>query len=133
MNSRLITIIFIVFGVLGLFLGYKLLKTQSTEGNQFDKCITVTINIHEEYTNEEYCTNKEYLGELIDEYNDVFNSQFTGSKTDSFGRLLVEINGYKLTSNEFFFIFVDDVYGSYGIDQQPIEDGVTYELRPGKY
>lgn len=133
MKTKLIPLILITIGVIGLLLGYKLVNLNTPEGNNLDKCITIQITINDDISIDEYCTNTEFLGELIEEYNDDFYPVFTGEKNDSFGRLLVEINGYRLESNEFFFIYIDEVYGSYGIDQQPIEDGVTYELRLGTY
>lgn len=133
MKTKLIPLILIAIGVIGLLLGYRLVNLNTPEGNNLDKCITIQITIDDDIAIDEYCTNTEFLGELIEEYNDDFYPVFTGEKTNLFGRLLVEINGYRLESNEFFFIYVDEVYGSYGIDQQPLEDGVTYELRLGTY
>ena len=133
MKTKIIRIIFVIIGVSGLFAGYKLLKLNTPESNQFDKCITVIVTINDDISDDEYCTNSEFLGDLVDEYRMNFNPTFTGEKSDSFGRLLIEINGYRVESNEFFFIYVDDIYGNYGIDQQPLEDGVIYELRLGTY
>ena len=133
MNTKVIKLSFIIIGVVGLLIGYNLLNLNSPQGDNFDKCVTVQITINDDVTSDEYCTNTEFLGEIVDEYSNDFSPIFTGEKSNSFGRLLVEINGYKLEGNEFFFIYVDSVYGSYGIDQQPLNDGVTYELRLGTY
>lgn len=133
MNSKLLKVIMITIGIIGLFLGYKIIDLNASKGNNFDKCITLTITINEDISNSEYCTNVEFLGELVDEYHEDFYPVFTGNKSNPFGRLLVEINGYTLEGNEFFFIYVNEEYGRYGIDQQPIEDGITYELRLGTY
>lgn len=133
MNKTVIKLVLITVSIIGLLLGYRLLDINNPSGNNFDKCVTIKIEINNDLSSNEYCTNSEFLGELVDEYSDDFLPVFTGEKSNPFGRLLVELKGYSLEGNEFFFIYVDNVYGSYGIDQQPLEDGVTYELRLGTY
>ncbi len=91
------------------------------------------MTIEETVHDEEYCTNATYLGEVLDEEQQILQTQFTGAKTDPFGRLLVSLYGYTIEGNEFFFIYVDGVYGMYGVDQQIIEDGASYEFKLGTY
>lgn len=133
MNNLFAKLVFIIIGVIGVYFGFQLLDDSTPAGNNYDKCVTLITTINENSSSNEYCTNTEFLGDLVDEYNDNFNAIFTGSKSDVFGRLLVEINGYRLENSEFFFIYVNDIYGSYGIDKQPLVDGVTYELKLGSY
>ena len=133
MNKTVIKLVLVTVSIIGLLLGYRLLDINNPSGNTFDKCVTIKTTINNDLSSNEYCTNSEFLGELVDEYSDDFLPVFTGGKSNPFGRLLVELKGYNLEGNEFFFIYIDNVYGSYGIDQQPLEDGVTYELRLGTY
>lgn len=130
--KRILSILLIIIGVTGFFVGSKIMN-QKPEGNTYDKCITIIVTTDQELINDEFCTNQEYLGDVIDEYSDTFDSSFRGKITDPYGRVLETLLGYTIQSNEFFFIYVDDVYGKYGVDQQVIEDGVTYEFRLGTY
>jgi hypothetical protein len=105
----------------------------TAHGNHYDKCITIITTINNHSTIEEYCTNKEYLGEVVDENMEELDAAYSGEITDPFGRLLIRLKGYNIKNNEFFFIYVNGEYGRYGVDQQIIEDGGKYEFRLGTY
>lgn len=101
--------------------------------NLEDTCVTITIQIKDDEHLYQYCTDHQYLGELIDEHKDALKASFKGKKSDPFGRLLVSLEDYHLKQNEFFFIYVDGIYGQYGLDQQELQDGSHYLFLLGTY
>lgn len=126
------TLLKIGLGILIITVTSIILINRDLESYEGDKCVTLTIT-HEQVTTYDFCTDMLTLGELVDEQSEILNPHFEGSKTDPFGRLLVAVDNYELNSNEFFFIYIDDVFGEYGIDHQALVDGAHYELRLGRY
>ena len=126
------TLLKIGLGIIIITAASILLINRNFESNEGDKCVTLTIT-KGSVTSYDFCTDKLTLGDLVDEQSETLNPTFEGSKTDQFGRLLLAIDGYDLKANEFFFIYIDDVFGEYGIDHQPLIDGAHYELRLGSY
>lgn len=98
-----------------------------------ETCVTITIQIKEDQKNYQYCTDHQYLGELVEEHKEELKASFEGKKSDPFGRLLVSLENYHLKENEFFFIYVDGTYGQYGLDQQELYDGSHYLFELGTY
>ena len=72
-------------------------------------------------------TDAEYLRQAME---DAEGLTFDGEDGD-YGMTLTTVNGVTADFNvdsAYWSITVDGAYGQYGIDQQPIEDGHTYQL-----
>lgn len=121
----------LLVGVIGMYFGSNALTQEPVETNE-EKCITIMITI-EESNEYELCSSSQYLGEVVDENLELLGAGFTGNKTDTYGRLLHQLENVVVESNEFFFIYIDNVYGNYGVDMQIIEDGKVYEFRLQSY
>jgi hypothetical protein len=112
---------------------YQFFLQPNQETNETEKCIDLTITIKDQENIYNYCTEATYLGQLVEEHQEELGASFQGNKTDPYGRVLVSLQAYTIKANEFFFVYVNDQYGQYGIDQQTLEDGSSYELRLGTY
>ena len=113
--------------VIVLFLGiYKFFGPKTTEGS---KEITVQV-IDAEGTSTSYNikTDAEFLKEAMDELAKKQDFSYDGYDSD-YGIFITSINGVTADYNTdaaYWAIYVNDNYGDYGIDQQPVTDGYTY-------
>ena len=80
-------------------------------------------------------TNAEYLKDAIDDIKDL---TIDGSE-ESWGYYLTTINGLEANYDEdgaYWSLYVNNEYGNYGIDQQPVNDGdnftFIYEVYTGE-
>ncbi len=118
--------VFLVIGCLGAYFGFNYNISEPIVEHDI-QCITIIITI-EESTEYEICSESNYLGEVIDNNLELLNAIFRGSTADIYGRLLVQLEGKMIESNEFFFIYVNGEYGQYGVDKQIIKEGYKYEF-----
>lgn len=76
-------------------------------------------------------TNAEFLRGVLDEISE--NADFTYSGTDSeFGIMIDTVNGQHADYTKdgaYWAIYVNNEYGNYGADSQPVADGDTFELK----
>ena len=76
-------------------------------------------------------TNAEFLRGVLDEISE--NADFTYSGTDSeFGIMIDTVNGQRADYTQdgaYWAIYVNNEYGNFGADSQPVADGDTFELR----
>ena len=91
------------------------------------KTITLTV-IYEDETSEDYTieTTAEFLKEAIES-----TVELEGSEGE-FGYTLTSVNGVEADftdgSNAYWAIYVNDEYGMYSLDTQPVTDGDSYAL-----
>ena len=72
-------------------------------------------------------TDAEYLRGAMD---DADGLTYDGTEAD-YGLMVETINGLYadyVNDGAYWSIMVDGEYGQYGVDQQPVEDGVTYQF-----
>ena len=75
----------------------------------------------------ELATDAEYLRQAMDEADGL---TYSGTESD-FGMMVEVVNGEQAIyaeDNAYWAFYVDGEYGQYGIDSQPVEDGVTYSI-----
>lgn len=94
---------------------------------QEQKTITLTVT-YEDETSESYTieTTAEFLKEAIES-----TVELEGSEGE-FGYTLTSVNGVEADftdgSNAYWAIYVNDEYGMYALDAQPVTDGDSYAL-----
>ena len=88
------------------------------------------INSAGEVTTYDGKTDAEYLSELMDELS---TEGFTYEGTTSdYGLFISAINGESAdyeTDGAYWAIYVNDEYGQYGADQQPVADGDVFDFK----
>jgi hypothetical protein len=75
----------------------------------------------------EVATDAEFLRQAMDETEGL---TYDGTESD-FGMMVETVNGEQAIyaeDNAYWAFYVDGEYGQYGIDSQPVEDGVTYSI-----
>ena len=75
----------------------------------------------------EVATDAEFLRQAMDEAEGL---TYDGTESD-FGMMVETVNGEQAIyaeDNAYWAFYVDGEYGQYGIDSQPVEDGVTYSI-----
>jgi hypothetical protein len=78
-------------------------------------------------TTYEVATDAEFLRQAMDEAEGL---TYDGTESD-FGMMVETVNGEQAIyaeDNAYWAFYVDGEYGQYGIDSQPVEDGVTYSI-----
>ena len=96
---------------------YEIIVQVVSEEDDFEESINV-------------CTNKVYLGDVLDEIGDdiqlVYDPNY--SKDYIYGRMIVSVYGISKTYEEYFQITINSVYSNYGLDLIEIEDESSYEF-----
>ena len=75
----------------------------------------------------EVATDAEFLRQAMDEAEGL---TYDGTESE-YGMMVETVNGEKAVyaeDNAYWAFYVDGEYGQYGIDSQPVEDGVTYSI-----
>jgi len=92
------------------------------------KSITIeVINKAKESTKYELKTDAEYLREAMEEAEGL---TFSGTEGD-YGIMLDTVNGETVnynTDGAYWSLIVNNDYGNYGIDKQPVEDGDSFQI-----
>jgi len=92
------------------------------------KSVTLeVVNSKSETTTYEIKTDAMYLAEVMDEIEDLEYVTEEGP----YGLTLIAVNGEEAdfnTSGAYWSIYVNDEYASYGISEQPVEDGDVFGL-----
>lgn len=100
----------------------------SSEKSAGSKSVVIEV-VDEEGTTTSYgvTTDAEYLREALDEAEGL---TYDGTESD-YGLIIETVNGLYadyVEDGAYWAILVDGVDGDYGVDQQQVEDGVTYQL-----
>lgn len=126
-----IEVVILMLLLMALPLGYIIYSERNAAESETAatvKSITIeVINSASETTSYEVETDAEYLREAMEEADGL---EFSGTEGD-YGIMLTTVNGEVADYNEngaYWSITVNGEYGNYGIDQQPIADGETYQL-----
>ena len=72
-------------------------------------------------------TDADYLRQAMDEAGGL---TYSGTESE-YGMMVEVVNGEQAVyaeDNAYWAFYVDGEYGQYGIDSQPVEDGVTYSI-----
>ena len=106
----------------------------STEGGNTDttaagsKNITIEVKDSDgNVTSYAVSTDADYLRQAMDEADGL---TYSGTESD-WGMMVETVNGEQAIyaeDNAYWAFYVDGEYGQYGIDSQPVEDGVTYSI-----
>lgn len=110
----------------GLWLLYLNFRPSAAKGS---KTITLDV-IYEDSKAETYRvqTEAEYLEQAI---SDMEGLIIEGSRTEQFGLMILTVNGVEADYNKngaYWSIYLDDTPCSYGVSQQPVEDGQHYQI-----
>lgn len=110
----------------GLWLLYLNLRPSATQGS---KTITLDV-VYEDSSTETYTarTEAEYLEQAI---SDMEGITIDGTRSEQFGLMVLTVNGVEADYNKngaYWSIYLDDTACSYGVSQQPVEDGQHYRL-----
>lgn len=113
----------LIFLMLGIYLGF---RPQTIDGS---KEIQIEI-VYPEQDTETFIiyTEKGYLEEAISECSDIV---LEGNRTSQFGLMIEAVNGVRAvyeTDHAYWEIQLNGSPCSYGISQQPIQDGECYQL-----
>ena len=132
-NNKIVKWIIALVVALVLMLGiYKIASPKPTQGN---KEITIeVINPDGESTKYNLQTNAETLKEAMDELAASTDFSFSGSDSE-YGFFLTTVNDIEAnydTDAAYWAIFVNDEYGNYGVDAQPVTNGDTYTFTNSK-
>ena len=123
-----VPIVILVIGA-GVFAAiYFLNKPKAQEGTKAYTFIVVDKDGNsKEYTGK---TDAEYLRGLMDEIKADGDFSYEGSDGD-YGLYITTVNGVTAdydADGAYWSIYVNDEYGQYGADQQPVADGDTFKL-----
>lgn len=120
----IVSIIVLIAAMAGLYLHFGP-KTQ--EGAK-----TVTIEVVDDKEQSEEYTVKTDAEYLVDAMRDAGKEGFTFSGTEKeYGLALDTVNGLKAdfnTDSAYWAVYVNDEYGNYGIEEQPVADGDTFRF-----
>ncbi|MCR4675202.1 MAG: DUF4430 domain-containing protein [Lachnospiraceae bacterium] len=121
----------ILVALLAVFLiCYNLFSAKATEGSK--SVVIEVVNSEGEETTYDVNTDAEYLKEAMDELAESDDSfSYSGSESD-YGIMVEVINGEQAIyeeDNAYWSLYVNDEYGQYGADQQPVTDGDTYSWK----
>lgn len=118
-------VIVLIVLIMGMIFLYNKFGEKPVEGS---KTITIeVIDDKEKSTKYEVKTDAEYLEQAMEETEGL---DFDGEE-EEFGFTLYEVNGVTAdfnTSDAYWSLMVNGEYGNYGISQQPIEDGDSFQL-----
>jgi len=125
----LIALLCLLVCACGLYFFWQSRKPAVTEGA---KAITIEVlDNGEKTTSYELHTDAEYLKGAMDELA-AKDSTFTFEGSDGdYGFFIEAVNGITAdfeTDKAYWAIYVNDEYGQYGADQQPVNDGDVFRL-----
>ncbi|MCF0131707.1 MAG: DUF4430 domain-containing protein [Pseudobutyrivibrio sp.] len=126
-NNKKVVLAAIIVAVIALamLLTYKVAAPKATAGT---KNVTLeVVDNNGEATSYEVCTDAEYLIDIFDEIEGLT----VDGTTSEYGLYITTVNGVLADYNAdgaYWSILVNDEYGQYGADQQPVADGDKYGL-----
>lgn len=128
-NRKLIAAVCVLALVIAVFaMVWKNSRPAAQEGT---KAYSLTV-VDKEGGKKEYSgrTDAEYLADLMDELEAAGDFSYEGTESD-YGLYIDTVNG--LTADyaadaAYWAIYVNDEYGMYGADSQPVADGDAYAL-----
>ena len=93
--------------------------------------ITITIVDDEFEQSYVHCTNKVILGDALDELVDILNIEYDPryDKDYMYGRMVVSFYNHPVEYGEYYAIYENDVYASFGIDKLEITDETIYSFK----
>ena len=123
----------LLIAALAMFGIYKLVSPKTAEGT---KSVTVEV-VDDNGDIKAYGkkTDAEYLKDLMDELMKTTDFSYEGGD-GQFGLYITAINGLEAiyeNDGAYWAIYVNGEYGSYGADQQPVNDGDTFRFAYEKY
>lgn len=128
-NAKKIVIAAVVLAVAAVLFGviYTKFAPKASAG---DKAITIeVVNDKEETETYAVQTDAEYLRQALEEAKE---QGLTIEGTESeYGLVIEAVNGLTAdfnTDGAYWAVFVNGEYGNYGVDEQPVTDGDTYQL-----
>lgn len=128
-KTPLIALLCLLVCACGLYFFWQSRKPQPVTGA---KAITIEVLDNEEKTTSyELHTDAEYLKDAMDELAAQDSGfSYTGSEGE-YGLFIEAVNGITAdfdTDKAYWAIYVNDEYGQYGADQQPVSDGDAFRL-----
>lgn len=128
-NRKLIIGAVVLVAVIAILaIVYSNFKPKTTTGS---KSYTLeVVDADGNTTSYEGSTDAEYLSQVMDELVETGNFTYEGDASD-FGLYITTINGIVAdydTDGAYWSIYVNDEYGQYGADTQPVTDGDDYKF-----
>ena len=123
----------LLIAALAVFGIYKLASPKPAEGTK--SVIVEVADDNGEIKTYEAKTDAEYLKDLMDELAKATDFSYEGGD-GQFGLYITSINGIEAiyeNDGAYWAIYVNGEYGSYGADQQPVNDGDTFRFAYEKY
>lgn len=126
-NGKKIVIAVAVLAVVAVLFGviYTKFAPKAAEGA---KAVTIEVTDNNEETKTyEVHTDAEYLRQVLEETEGL---TVEGEESD-YGLVIESVNGLTAnfnTDGAYWAIYVNGEYGNYGVDEQPVTDGETYQL-----
>jgi hypothetical protein len=127
-KKTLYSVIGIILAIAIMFGLYKAFGPKAQEGS---KSVVVEVvddtGASKEYTEK---TDAEFLKEVMDELSKSTDFSYEGTDSE-YGLYITAVNGITAdynTDGAYWAIYVNDEYGMYGADQQPVVDGDHYSF-----
>ena len=125
-NKKIILGVAVLAAVLILFVVLYLVFSPKAAGGAKDIVIEV-VDDEGATISYDVKTDAEFLRGALD---DAEGLTYDGTESE-YGLMIETVNGLcadYVENGAYWAIMVDGAYGDYGVDQQPVEDGVTYQL-----
>ncbi len=128
-NKKNITLLLcLVLALLCMFGVYKVFGPKISKGSK--AVVIEVLNKESDLKTYKIKTDAEYLVDVMNELQDSQDFSYEGSESD-YGLYITSINGQEAvyeTDGSYWSIYVNNEYGMYGADQQPVNDGDTYRF-----
>lgn len=118
----------LVLALLCMFGVYKVFGPKISKGSK--AVVIEVLNKESDLKTYKIKTDAEYLVDAMNELQDSQDFSYEGSESD-YGLYITSINGQEAvyeTDGSYWSIYVNNEYGMYGADQQPVNDGDTYRF-----
>lgn len=126
-NKKVIIGVVVLVALIAIFaIAYAVLREKPVEGA---KSFTVeVVDNNQKSTTYEGHTDAEYLRQALEELK---GFEMSGTESDAYGLMVDTVNGLTAdynTDGAYWAFYVNGIYGKYGVDSQPVEDGDVFKI-----